>query len=89
MSAHREAVRAARSIVVKIGTTALTNPAGLFDATRLAALADAGGGLLGGQVGGPARQTQRFDPGGDGSRGDDHHVGAGLHPGLDRVDQLG
>ncbi len=41
MSAHREAVRAARSVVVKIGTTALTNPAGLFDATRLAALADA------------------------------------------------
>ena len=41
MSAHREAVRAARSIVVKIGTTALTNPAGLFDTTRLAALADA------------------------------------------------
>ena len=32
MSAHREAVRTARSIVVKIGTTALTNPAGLFDA---------------------------------------------------------
>lgn len=41
MSAHREAVRSARSIVVKIGTTALTNPAGLFDATRLAALAEA------------------------------------------------
>ena len=41
MSAHREAVRGARSIVVKIGTTALTNPAGLFDTTRLAALADA------------------------------------------------
>ena len=41
MSAHRAAVRTARSVVVKIGTTALTNPAGLFDATRLAALADA------------------------------------------------
>ncbi len=41
MSAHREAIRSARSIVVKIGTTALTNPAGLFDATRLADLADA------------------------------------------------
>jgi len=41
VSAHREAVRAARSVVVKIGTTALTNPDGLFDATRLAALADA------------------------------------------------
>ena len=38
---HRDAVRAARSIVVKIGTTALTNPSGLFDASRLAALADA------------------------------------------------
>ncbi len=41
MSAHREAVRAARSIVVKIGTTALTNPSGVFDAGRLADLADA------------------------------------------------
>lgn len=41
VSAHRDAVRAARSIVVKIGTTALTDPAGLFDANRLAALADA------------------------------------------------
>ena len=41
MSAHREAIRAARSIVVKIGTTALTNSSGLFDANRLAALADA------------------------------------------------
>ncbi len=41
MSAHREAVRAARSIVVKVGTTALTDSAGLFDATRLAALAEA------------------------------------------------
>lgn len=40
-SVHREAVRAARSIVVKIGTTALTDPSGLFDAGRLAALADA------------------------------------------------
>ena len=40
-SASREAVRAARSIVVKIGTTALTDPSGLFDATRLAALAEA------------------------------------------------
>lgn len=41
MSVHREAVRSARSIVVKIGTTALTNPSGVFDAGRLAALADA------------------------------------------------
>lgn len=41
MTYHREAVRAARSIVVKIGTTALTDPSGLFDASRLAALADA------------------------------------------------
>jgi glutamate 5-kinase len=41
VSLHREAIRNARSIVVKIGTTALTNPSGLFDATRLAALADA------------------------------------------------
>lgn len=41
MSTPRDAVRAARSIVVKIGTTALTDRAGLFDPTRLAALADA------------------------------------------------
>ncbi len=41
MSPHREAVRAARSVVVKVGTTALTDASGLFDVTRLAALADA------------------------------------------------
>lgn len=41
MSAHREAIRAARSIVVKIGTTALTDPSGMFDTGRLAALTDA------------------------------------------------
>ena len=40
-TAPRDAVRAARSIVVKIGTTALTDPSGLFDASRLAALTDA------------------------------------------------
>ena len=40
-SAHRDAVRTARSIVVKIGTTALTDRSGVFDAGRLAALADA------------------------------------------------
>ncbi len=41
MTAHRGAIRAARSIVVKVGTTALTNASGLFDTDRLAALADA------------------------------------------------
>ena len=41
MSEHREAIRAARSIVVKVGTTALTDSAGLFDAGRLALLAEA------------------------------------------------
>lgn len=41
MSAHRDLVRTARSIVVKIGTTALTDANGLFDAGRLAALSDA------------------------------------------------
>ena len=41
MSAPRGAIRAARSIVVKVGTTALTDAAGLFDTHRLAALADA------------------------------------------------
>ncbi len=40
-SPHRQAVRTARSIVVKIGTTALTTPAGMFDASRLQQLVDA------------------------------------------------
>jgi len=40
-SAHRDAIRTARSVVVKIGTTALTTPTGMFDASRLASLADA------------------------------------------------
>ena len=40
-SAHREAIRTARSIVVKVGTTALTTPSGVFDVDRLATLADA------------------------------------------------
>lgn len=40
-SEYREAIRTARSVVVKIGTTALTTKAGLFDAGRLAKLADA------------------------------------------------
>ena len=40
-SPHREAIRTARSVVVKIGTTALTTPKGVFDASRLASLADA------------------------------------------------
>lgn len=41
MSEHRDAIRGARSVVVKIGTTALTNPSGEFDAGRLQYLADA------------------------------------------------
>jgi glutamate 5-kinase len=40
-SAHREAVRTARSVVVKIGTTALTTSSGVFDAGRLAGLVEA------------------------------------------------
>ncbi|BBZ59747.1 glutamate 5-kinase [Mycolicibacterium monacense] len=40
-SVHREAVRTARSVVVKIGTTALTTPTGVFDANRLATLVEA------------------------------------------------
>src|SRR6184192_3872350 len=40
-SPHREAVRTARSVVIKVGTTALTTPSGMFDAGRLAVLADA------------------------------------------------
>ena len=40
-SAHREAVRTARSVVIKVGTTALTTPSGVFDASRLAVLAEA------------------------------------------------
>jgi glutamate 5-kinase len=38
---HRDAIRTARSVVVKIGTTALTTPAGVFDANRLATLVEA------------------------------------------------
>lgn len=41
MSEHRDAIRNARSLVVKVGTNALTTPAGVFDAGRLAGLADA------------------------------------------------
>ncbi|MCV7346177.1 glutamate 5-kinase [Mycolicibacterium rhodesiae] len=41
MSQYREAVRTARSVVVKIGTTALTTKSGLFDAGRLAKLVEA------------------------------------------------
>jgi glutamate 5-kinase len=41
MSQHRNAIRAARSVVVKVGTTALTDSAGLFDGARLATLVDA------------------------------------------------
>ncbi|MBX7455607.1 glutamate 5-kinase [Mycolicibacterium sp. 3033] len=41
MSLHREAVRTARSVVVKIGTTALTTPTGEFDSGRLHHLVDA------------------------------------------------
>jgi glutamate 5-kinase len=40
-SPHREAIRTARSVVVKVGTTALTTPTGVFDAGRLATLVDA------------------------------------------------
>jgi len=41
VSVHRETIRTARSVVVKIGTTALTTPAGVFDAGRLQYLVDA------------------------------------------------
>jgi glutamate 5-kinase len=37
----RDVIRDARSLVVKVGTNALTTPPGLFDASRLAGLADA------------------------------------------------
>ena len=40
-SPNREAIRTARSVVVKIGTTALTDAAGEFDSARLEQLADA------------------------------------------------
>lgn len=40
-SAARQAIRTARSVVVKVGTTALTTATGMFDAGRLAGLADA------------------------------------------------
>jgi glutamate 5-kinase len=41
VSQQRDAVRTARSVVVKVGTNALTTPSGVFDAGRLAGLADA------------------------------------------------
>ncbi|MFY2860796.1 glutamate 5-kinase [Mycobacterium sp. THU-M104] len=41
MSEHRAAIRSARSLVVKVGSNALTTPSGVFDAGRLAGLADA------------------------------------------------
>ena len=41
MTAHRDAIRAARSLVVKVGTNALTTPSGMFDAGRLAGLTEA------------------------------------------------
>ena len=37
-SVARESIRTARSVVVKVGTTALTTPTGMFDASRLAGL---------------------------------------------------
>ena len=40
-SVYRSTIRTARSLVVKIGTTALTTPTGMFDASRLATLVDA------------------------------------------------
>jgi glutamate 5-kinase len=40
-SPHREAIRTARSVVIKIGTTALTTPSGMFDVGRLETFADA------------------------------------------------
>ena len=40
-SLAREAVRTAHSVVVKVGTAALTTPTGTFDASRLAGLVDA------------------------------------------------
>ncbi len=40
-SPHREAIRTARSLVVKVGTNGLTSPSGVFDPSRLADLADA------------------------------------------------
>ena len=41
VSPHREAVRSARRVVIKVGTTALTTPTGMFDVRRLERLADA------------------------------------------------
>ena len=41
MSAQRDAIRTARSLVVKVGTNALTTQEGVFDAGRMAGLADA------------------------------------------------
>lgn len=38
---NREAIRTARSVVVKVGTTALSTPSGMFDVDRLQRLAEA------------------------------------------------
>ncbi len=40
-STHRDSVCTARRVVVKVGTTTLTTPSGVFDASRLAGLAQA------------------------------------------------
>lgn len=40
-SAHRETIRTARSVVVKVGTTALTTSSGMFDEGRLRHLSEA------------------------------------------------
>ena len=41
VSTQRESIRTARSLVVKVGTTALTTPSGVFDAGALAGLTEA------------------------------------------------
>src|SRR3989442_15367451 len=65
-SPAREAVRTARSVVIKVGTTALTTPTGVFDAGRLAVLADAIEG--------------RMEAGSDGGIVSSGSIAAGIEP---------
>ena len=51
------------------------------------ALADAGGGLLGGQVARAPGQPQRGEPGGDRAGGDQHHLASGGGQLAERVDE--
>ena len=75
--------------VVKIGSSSLTTKNGAIDDARIAALADARRGLLGGQVLRALLQAERGHARGDRTRGDQEHLVAAAGPGGDRVGQRG